>query len=323
MAHPVLATGGLRSSAGVVKFLGHVLRRDWAVQLWALSAKRSPSCNTGLLFDALSSRARGMAKRAGIGATVAAAVIFAIVLASSFAVYHAAQDDARLHSTSNAADTLADESAAFDGAGGVNILLKEQAFLESSILDCGSASGAVSIEISSLTDIQTSANLTVVTLAGPTLRGPAADNLSLLAPFGGYAQGFLDTVLHEESKGSESALGVSYLRDETHYANLPVRIGDMAGDCEQALSDIEAVASSTILTNCTASIVLPLIDAAAGGLNTKATASGFNFAVDSTIVGVAPCSVKVTVTVSQANVMGPAGAFRVELQDDALVDFER
>jgi len=264
-----------------------------------------------------------MAKRAGIGATVAAAVIFSIVLASSFAVYRAAQDDARLHSTSNAADELADESAAFEGAGGANILLKEQAFLESSLFGCGSASGAVSAEISSLTDIETNANLTVVTSASLTLRGPAADNLSMLAPFGGYFQGFLDTTLHEEARGSEGALGVSYLRNETHYSNLPVRIGDMAGDCEQALSDIKGAVSSTALTNCTASTAFPPIDAAAGGPKARAIGSGFNLAVDHTIVGMAPCSVKVTVTVSQPDVMGPAGAFRVELQDDVLVDFEQ
>jgi len=264
-----------------------------------------------------------MAKRAGIGATVAAAVIFSIVLASSFTVYHAAQEDARLHSISNAADALADEGAAFEGAGGANILMKEQAFLESSILDCTSAPSTVSGEISSLTDVQRSANLTVVTSASPTLRGPVADNLSMLAPFGGYVRGFLDTALHEESKGSESALGVSYVRNETHYVNLPVRIGDMAADCEQALSEIEGVVSSTTLTNCTAPTVFPLIDAAAGGPNTKAMASGFIFAVDSKIVGVAPCSVKVTVTASEANVMGPEGAFTVELQDEALVDFEQ
>ena len=96
MAHPVFASNGLRSPAGAVKFLGHVLGCDRTIRLRPPSTKRGHSCNTRFLFDALSSRATGMAKRAGIGATVAAAVIFSIVLASSFTVYHAAQEDARL-----------------------------------------------------------------------------------------------------------------------------------------------------------------------------------------------------------------------------------
>ena len=263
-----------------------------------------------------------MAKHAGIGATVAAAVIFSIVLASNYAVYYAAQENARLHSTSNAADALADQSTAFEGAGGANILLREQAFLESSVFDCSSAEDAVSAVIGTLTDVQTSAYLTVVTSATPATRGPAADNLSMLSPFGGYVTGFLDTALREEAKGGVRALGVSYSRNETHYVNLPVRIGDMAGDCVQALSDIKRAVSSTVPPNCTASIVSPLIAAVAMNPRAKATASGLRFAVDSTIVGVAPCSVEVTVTVGQANVMGPAGDFSVELQQETLVGFE-
>jgi len=223
---------------------------------------------------------------------------------------------------SNAADTLADESLALEGAGAVNILLKEQAFLGSGILDCGSALSAVSAEISSLTDIQSSPNLTVVSSASPTLRGPAVDNLSMLAPFGGYVSSFLDTALHEDAKGSESLLGVSYSRNETHYAHLPLRIGDMVGYCDRALSEIEGAVSSTVTPNCTASVVSPLIAAAASTTAMKATASGFRFTVDATIVGVAPCAVEVTVIVSQANVPGPEGAFTVELQREGLVDFE-
>jgi len=264
-----------------------------------------------------------MAKRAGVGATIAAAVIFSIVLASNFAVYYAAQEDARLHSTSNAADALADEGAVFEGAGAANILLREQAFLESNILDCGSAVALVSAAISTLKDVQTSANLTVVTSATPALRGPSADNLSMLAPFGGYVMGSLDTALHEEAKGGESTLGVSYFRNETHYVNLPARIEDMAGDCDQTLSDVRGVVSSTVESNCTASVFIPLIAAAAIPPSAEAVASGFRFAMESTIVGVAPCTVEVTVTVSQAKVMGLAGNFSVELRGEELVAFEQ
>jgi len=264
-----------------------------------------------------------MAKRLGIGATIAAAVIFSIVLTSNFAVYYAAQDDARLHSESNAADALADESSASEGAGGINILLREQAFLGSHILDCSSALGVVSAEIRSLTDTQTSANLTVVTSASPALRGPAVENLSMLVPFGGYVNGFLDTALHEEEKGGESVIGVSYARNETHYANLPLRIGDMARDCDNAYSDIGHVISTTVPPNCTASAIFPLIAAASSSSSAMAMLSGLRLAVHSNIVRVAPCSVGVVAMVSQVNVLGPAGVFSVELQREGLFVFEQ
>jgi len=263
-----------------------------------------------------------MVERAGIGATVAAAVIFSILLASNFAVYYSAQEDAQLHSTSNAMDALADESAAFEGAGAADILLREQAFLGSKILDCGSAISMVSAEISSLVDVQTSANLTVITSASLAPERPAADNLSMLAPFGGYVAGFLDTVLYQEAKGSENALGVSYVRNESHYVNLPVRIGDMAEDCDLTLSNIESLASSAVPRNCSVSTVSSLVAAAAEGSDMEATASGIHLVAGFTIVGMAQCSVKVTVTVSQDDVMGPGGEFTVKLQGGALVDFE-
>jgi len=263
-----------------------------------------------------------MAKRSGVGATVAAAVIFSILLASNFSVYYASQEDARLHATANAEDTLADEAAASEGAEATDILLKEQVFLESNLFSCGTAPAAVSTEIGSLSDIQVSQNLSVVTTASPTLsQGPAIDSISMLGSFGGYVTGYLDTTMHEVAKGSESALGVSYARNETHYANLPVRVADMAEVCEQAFSDIEGVHSAP-LPNCTVSNVAPLIAKVAMGPSTMAKDSGFRFAVASTIVGAAPCSVELTVTVSQANVMGPAGAFSVELQREGLVVFE-
>jgi hypothetical protein len=264
-----------------------------------------------------------MAKRAGVGATVAAAVIFSIVLASSYTVYYSAREDARLHSVSNGADALADEDVVFEGAGAANILLKEQAFLESNILECGSAVAASSAAIGRLTDIQTSANLTVLTSATPALQGPASDNLSMLAPFGGFVAGFLDTALHEVAKGDDSALGVSFSRNETHYVHLSVRIGAMAGDCDRALSGIRGAVSSTIPRNCTGSVVSPLIAVAATGAASKAMASGFRFAVDSAVVGVAPCTVQVTVTIAQNNVPGLAGDFSVELRQEEVVAFEQ
>ena len=253
---------------------------------------------------------------------MASAVIFSVLLASGLSVYHAAQENDWLHLTSNAADAIADDGIAFEGAAGTNILLREQALLESSLFDCGSASATVSGEIEGLADTQASANLTVVTAAGPASQGPASDNLSMLAPFGGYFYGLVDTVLHEELKGAASPLGVSYAKNETHYVHLPVRMGEMASDCDQALSDIEDAVSNTSLPECTASAVNSVIAKAEGGSSSRAAGSGFQLAVDSALVGAAPCSVDVRVEVSQVGVVGPAGSFSVALRGEEIAVFE-
>lgn len=252
---------------------------------------------------------------------MASAVIFSILLASSLSVYFAAQEDNRLHLASSAADAIADDSVAFEGAAGTNVLLREQALLESSHLDCGSASATVSREISRLKEVQASANLTVVATAVSASHGPPSDNLSMLAPFGGYVEGFVDTALHYEAKGAATALGISYARNETHYVHLPVRLGIMASDCNQALSDVEWSVSTSTLSECTSSAVYPVIGGAVAASLSKATVSGFQLAVRSDIVGTAPCSVDVIAEVRQVGAAGPAGNFSVELHGEELAIF--
>jgi len=263
-----------------------------------------------------------MDRRAGVGATVASAVIFSILLASSLSVYLAAQEDNRLHLTSNAADAIADDSVAFEGAGGTNVLLREQTLLESNVFDCRSAVATVSQDISDLKDVQASANLTLVTTASPALHGPASDNLSMLSPFSGYLEGFVNTALHDRLKGAAATLGVSYAKNETHYVHLPLRLGDMVSDCDQALSDAEGVVSNTTLSECTSSAVYPVIAAAVGLSGSEAAGSGFQFGVHSVIIRTEPCSIDITVGVSQAGVAGPGGNFSVELLGEELAAFE-
>jgi hypothetical protein len=262
-----------------------------------------------------------MGKRAAVGATVASTVIFSVLLASSLSVYYAANENYRLHEVSNAADAIADGSVAFEGAGGASVLLREQALLSAHVLDCTSAFATLSRDIGGLTDTQASANLTVVTTASLTSQGQASDNLSMLAPFGGYVGGVVDTTLHEDMRGASASLGVSFAKNETHYVHLGVKLGEMASDCNSALSDIEAAVSATMSPECTTSAVSSVIADAVKESSSQAASSGLRLAFRSVLVGTAPCSVDVTVEVSQARIVGPAGNFNVELRGGTLAVF--
>ena len=262
-----------------------------------------------------------MVRRTGVGASVASAVIFAVLLASSFTVYHAAQENVRLHAIANAEDSLADSSAAFAGAGAMNILLKEQAFLQSNEFDCRNASAVVMREVGTLADVQESENLTVVTSASPADGGAATNNLSMLAPFGGYVPGAVDTALHQEESGNVGALEVSYARNETRYVNIPARLGEMAADCAMAASAIAASLSASNPGNCTATAVDSVVSRAAEPAREAAEGTGFGFSVEAWIIGLVPCSVEVVVLLSQPDVLGPAGSFSVRMQEELTVDF--
>jgi hypothetical protein len=262
-----------------------------------------------------------MDKRAGIGATVGAAVIFSILLASNFSVYYASQENLRLHATFNAEDVLSDSSIALAGAGGTNILLREETFLQSTTLNCSDAYASLSNEVGGLSDLQETANLTVVTTAGVSVGGPAKDNLTMLAPFGGYAPGLLNTVLHNEIRGGESALGVTYAKNETHYAHLPVPIAKMSGICDQATTEIRDLFSAVISPNCTASFVSTVLAAAVKGPASNATASGLYLRLESAVASTTPCSVVVRVSVGQVGIPGPGGEFSAKLQEEEPVEF--
>jgi len=262
-----------------------------------------------------------MGKRTAVGATVASAVIFSVLLASSLSVYCATQEGHRLHLVSNAADAIADAALAIEGAGATNALLKEQALLGSQVLDCGSASATLSEEISGLGETQTSSNLTVVATASLASQGPASDNLTMLAPFGGYVEGAVNTALYEQMRGATAQLGVYFAKNESHYVHLPVRMVDMASDCSLALSEAEEAISTTVAPECTPSAVSSIIDEAVGESSSEASSSGLRLAVYSHLNGTAPCSVDVTVEVSQPSVAGPGGNFSVELRGEETAVF--
>lgn len=262
-----------------------------------------------------------MGERDGIGATIASAVIFSVLLVSNFSVYFAAQQDVRLHMVSNAEDALADWSIVLTGAEAANVLLREQAFLMSTELYCGNASAVVYAEIGALDTTQEAANLTATTRAAPSLQGGMADELPMLASFDSFVTGYLDTSLYTEVRGGDASLGVTYALNETYYVNLPLRLGQLVEDCESALSDIVDAAATTVPGNCTASVMTPLVVGAASEAALVAREAGFEFSVEATVADVDPCTAYVTVMLGQANIMGLGGSFNVSMHEVSLARF--
>jgi len=262
-----------------------------------------------------------LAKRSGVGATLAAAVVFSVILASNFAVFYAAQDDARLHALADAADTLADNAAAAEGAEAANILLSEQAFLGSHVFSCSGSSTEVSIEIADLRGTLSSANLEVDAVASTASWGPETDNLSMLVPFQGFHAGSLNTAIHYTISGGVNALAVFYHKNETHYVNLPVGISELAEVCNRSMDDIRGAVSSAQLAICTESAVSSFVAQATAGDSSDAKEMGFDFSVSAAVDNQWSCSFTVRVLIAQDNISGLAGNFSLQMQEGALLVF--
>jgi hypothetical protein len=264
-----------------------------------------------------------MGKHPGIAATTASAVVFSILLVSNFAVFFAAQDRARLYSQFNGEDSLGDNAIAMVGAGATNLLEREQAFLDSVVLPCDRASALISSEVAGFADVQRSSDLTVWTSATMTNEGSATDDLSMVAPFNGLIPGDLDFAVRVVASGVDTAAGITYHRNETHFVHLPVRIQAAEADCLGAIRNVSAAVSDAAPPNCSATAIAPLLDEAIQGEASKASHDGFTLGFEFEVVKSIPCSVSLMISVDQLGIQGPGGLFSLRMREEASVSFER
>jgi hypothetical protein len=264
-----------------------------------------------------------MVKRPGIGATTASAVIFSVLLVSNFAVYFASQDRARLYYQSNAEDLLSDNAQALVGAGATNLLVREQTFLESTVLPCNTADGLIASELAGFTDIQHTSDLIVSTSAMMASDGSVVDNLSMVAPFNGFVSGDFDTSDRILASGIDTATGVVYQKTEIHFVHIPARVQAAENDCQGVIKDISSATSSAIPANCTALAIAPILSHAIQSGTSKASRDGFTLDSKFYIIGENPCSISLIVSVDQKDVLGPSGFFNVRMQEETSVSFEQ
>ena len=264
-----------------------------------------------------------MVRRVGVGATTASALIFSVILISNLAVYYASQGRELSYSRGNLADSYYVGGRALMGSEGTNALLRLQGFLGSGPFECQGAMDSAAKEVQGFGESETEGGVTsrvAVTLASA---GASADNLSMLAPYAGYAPSGVSLALHFSVVGGLPASGVYYARDETHFVNLPVRLVALARDCTGALSDLEAALESSSPGNCTSTDLSPLVAAAAREPESAARLDGFGLGVSFEIKGQNPCSVALDVQIEQGGVQGPGGIFTVELKATGYASPER
>jgi hypothetical protein len=255
-----------------------------------------------------------MVMRSGLGATLAASVVFSVILVSGVAVYVASQGSAALGSVADSEDSLKDGYYVLAGAGATNILTVVQEFLSSNTLPCQSAAAAAAREVGSLVDVQRAGNMTVTASASLVDSGPVYDNFTIMKPFGGSAPGTVDIAVRFAGQG-EGAPGVAFNRTETHYVHLGVRLAAESAACEQAAAGFAALVRGSLAPNCSSTSVSPVVQGAADGAGSIAEAGGFASGLTYSIGGNGSCTIEYTLWIQQSGVSGPAGPFNVRLEE--------
>jgi hypothetical protein len=255
-----------------------------------------------------------MVKRRGIGATMAASVVFSVLLVASLAVFVSSQARAGLYSASNAGDSLGDGFQIIEAAEGANVLLYVQDALGSGTLGCASALSA----IGSVSESQSEGNLTVTASAKPVVGGDLSDNLTALYPFDGSVSGALDLAVRFEGSGGDGP-GVTFSRVETHYVHMDARLEEEAANCLGAVMDIEETISGSTIANCSTKSIGPLVQEAEALPASVATRDGFSFRATYALSDAGACDVNFLVSLVQPDVTGPAGQFDVRLEQAGSV----
>jgi hypothetical protein len=264
-----------------------------------------------------------MVARLGIGASSASAVIFSVLLVSNFVVYASSQDRQRLYLRSDAEDSLADGALALAAAGATNVLLGAERLLGSGPFDCPSAVQSAARGIGGLSDVQRSGGLTVTVSAAMADVESRDDNLSMVAPFNGSAQGGVNIALAIGVSGSIPWTGVSLAKSESHLVHLSARLGQLSSDCVAAFDMIAEAVSRTPGLNCTAAALAPALNQASEGPASVAASDGFRLSLQYSVESGKTCSVALEVALEQTDAAGPGGTFSVLVQEAGSVSFEQ
>ena len=236
-----------------------------------------------------------------------ASVVFSIILVAGAAVYGASQDRGALYSRADAENSLGEGFLVLEAAGGTNILLGVQAFVESTPLACSSATATLSGALATLTDLQESGNLTVTTSASflPGSNGP--DSMPGLYPYNGSVPGDLDVALHFVGHGSLG--GATLKRSETHYAHLGLRLASASSDCVSAVASLSGTLAGSRPSNCTEAGVAPVFQGAVAELSSDASAEGFSLSSSFSVSGGGSCRVTFVLFFEESAIQGPGGDF--------------
>jgi hypothetical protein len=255
-----------------------------------------------------------MVHRRGVGASIAAASLFSLLLVSNFAMLGAAQDRERLNGRWDAESYLYDSAQVLTGTVALSILDNVQAILSKGVFDCSNARALVSEEVAGLSTSVNIGPLRVSELVSVSPDVKADDNLSMLSPFNGSGDGRLSLSLMVIASGDLSGAGVGFSKNDTHVLNLPVRFSEILAFCTDSVRVVGDYLSRTSVTNCTWDVIGPVASSVGANLAGDARRMGLTYSLSLQIESKTDCRVSFRSSVSQLGIEGPGGQFSVEAE---------
>lgn len=257
--------------------------------------------------------------RRGVGATIAAAILFSSLIASNFLLVAGDQQMSELAMVSSQERSLNSQALSAEEVGAISALDMVQASLASSHIGCASPSRGVSSAVSRhASAYMGGVTVKVVATVGG---GTKPDNMTALAPFAGSVNGLLDVSEVVTASGSDPLGIVRYESRQTHSLHLAVEVGPLASGCEALLAEGTAALAGLNSSLCDPSAVSAALAPYAMPKDSQLGVA-FRFSLQHvTFISPRYCSVSLTAVATEAGVQGPLGPFTVTLEQTGQVSW--
>jgi len=266
-----------------------------------------------------SSESRGLVRRPGIAASVAAAAFFSYLLLASVYIQSASQGRERLAVVADTENSIWVDGQAAAASGGLQVLANVQNSISSVDIHCSTADGflrdALTRDGSTVYLGPVRANVTVSFVSS----ADTPDNMTSLNPFNGLSAGELDLAMKILTTGENTSAGVYYSRIEVHDAHLPVVWAKVESVCIHANSVLSGTLSASPPSNCTDRQILSNIQRPSSALVSQTGALGLVLTTGVRVVGTTPCQAALTTSVSELDVPGPLGTFTLSMSETSTL----
>ncbi len=260
-----------------------------------------------------------MGDRKAIGASLAAAAIFSVILIANAALLSGSEEHEVLAAQGDAESYLAANSSALQATIALALLDGLQESLSARTLPCVNSSAYVEASVDGVPFNQSMSQVSGSGELEPGMNLTEADDFTALYPFNGWRGGDLNVLSDEVVTGGVEYFGVSLNVSQQYRLSLPVRLGRMSEICVDALAAAEAPLVQLSASGCNASAVGQAVDAVASEMRASAESYGLEASLGYTLEPLSRCSVVLLSEVNETGIQGPLGTFSVALEQEATL----
>ncbi len=253
-----------------------------------------------------------MVRRRAVGASVAAAFLFSVLLLSNAALLVSSQGQEQLAAEADEVSATYIRAQVAAATYGLQVLDRVQAALASGPMQCSSAVSSLGRDVAMAAGREVIDSTVVQGEASLAPTGAMTYDAPLLQPFNGSKAGDLGILMNLTYSGSDGMGEVRYSRSISEVLSLPVSLPAILSVCGSLASAVQPLLSNSSSV-CSERAALSELAPAESALSQEASAEGLGVSL-SYEGGASTCHPHFLGVVRQPGVSGPDGPFTVTVE---------